>query len=283
MNSSNANLLADNQNLSQQQYSSNASNCMREPSSTGWPHKQLIEQKPNTTLDRAAPPWMALLGNSTSGRNTLMLSYLCPFIQLFPSCPCSEPRGSGHKPHRIYLCPQIQAPEHPTCISHPVGVCPTRARSASSPTVGSFHSITVLTAPKPPTSPLLRRQIFFFLHISQNSTDGQNLPRLFLPLGHKSHMGTALQRSNPSQHGEHPPKPWAWKSAFQFICCFPDEEQEWPEKTHICTSDLQVINAPRATTAPLSSSPPTHSTDFCFEKRCGKKQARQRRRSAKQQ
>lgn len=94
-------------------------------------------------------------------------------------------------------------------------------------------------------------------------------------------MGTALQRSNPSQCGEYPPKIWTWRLAFQ-LNYFPGKERGWPEKPSIFTSDLQAISALRAAPALLSSSPPTHSTDFHFGKRCGKKQARQRRGSAKQ-
>jgi len=73
-----------------------------------------------------------------------------------------------------------------------------------------------------------------------------------------------------------------WGSAFQLKYYFPGEERGWPEKPPVFTGLLQARSAPRAAPALLSPSPPTHSTDFHFGKRCGKKQARQRRGSATQ-
>lgn len=70
--------------------------------------------------------------------------------------------------------------------------------------------------------------------------------------------------------------------AFQLNYYFPGEEQGEPEKPPVFTSDLQMISAPRAAPASLSSTPPTHSTNFHSGKRCGEKQTRGRHRSVKQ-
>lgn len=64
---------------------------------------------------------------------------------------------------------------------------------------------------------------------------------------------------------------WTWRSAFQLNYYFPGKEWEWPEKPPVFTSDLQAISALTATPSPLSSSPPTPSTNFHFGKSCGGK------------
>lgn len=150
-----------------------------------------------------------------------MPSHIRPFIHLFHSSPCLQaPEGcSGHKPCRIHLCFQTWAPGHPAA-SRTQERGSTRARSTSSPSMGSLHTITVLTAPKTPTSPSTL-EAGIFLHISQNSTGGQSLPRLFLPSGQKSQAGTALQRSNPSQCDEYSPKNVDLEVGFSAKLLFP--------------------------------------------------------------
>lgn len=69
--------------------------------------------------------------------------------------------------------------------------------------------------------------------------------------------------------------------AFQLNYYFPGEEQGEPEKPSVFTSELQMISTLRAAPASLSSSPPTHSTNFHSGKRCGEKQTRERQRSVK--
>lgn len=114
----------------------------------------------------------------------------------------------------------------------------------------------------------------YFLHISDNSADGQSLSRLFLPSGQKSHVTIAPQKSNPSQCGGYPPKMWI--SPQNVDLGAGPSAGGWSEKPSTSSTDGQAMSTPRAAPAPLSSSPPTHSTSFNCGNRCGNKQVRQR-------
>lgn len=243
---------------------------------TSWPQLPVraqqgwgaLQTQPDTTLCQAPPLWIGLLRNSTSSRVVLMLPYLC-------SSSCShvpKHRSTGLKPCRIHLCSPAWVPEHPA-VSHSLWVLPPDPWHIQPQCGLTAHNHC---AHSPKTTPFsLHSEGRYFLHISHNSADGQSLSRLFLPSGQKSHVTSALQKSNPSQCGEYPHKMWTWGLVFQ-LSNFPGELGGWSEKPPICSSDLQAVNTPRVAPAPLSSSPPTHSTNFNYGNRCGNKQVRQR-------
>lgn len=149
-------------------------NCMCEPSRAGVPCKHVMEKKPDTPLGQAPPPWIGLLRNSTSSRDVWMLSYLCPppaHVHTYPNqgAQVTNPAGFTSAPNL-----GSRASCH---MPQPVGAH-TRAHGTSSPSVGSLHTITALTAPKTP--PPLHSGGRYFLHISHNSADGQSLHRFLL-------------------------------------------------------------------------------------------------------
>jgi len=121
-----------------------------------------MEQKPDITLDWAAPPRMALLGNTTSSRNALTLSYLRPFIHLFPSSPRSgapEPSGSGHRPHRIRLRSQTRAPGN--CAAPCIPWASHHSPWHLQPQHGLTSRSRCAQLQQHPPLPPLRRQVFF--------------------------------------------------------------------------------------------------------------------------
>lgn len=128
-----------------------------------------------------------------------MLSFLCS-----SSCPrVPKPRGMGHKACRIHLCSPAWFPEHPA-VSHSPWVLPPEP-TAHPPQCGlTAHSDHAHSSKNTLLS--LHSGGRYFLHISYNSADGQSLSRLFLPSGQKSHVTSALQKSNLSQCGEYPPQ-----------------------------------------------------------------------------
>lgn len=243
-------------------------NCMREPSRAGVPCKHVMEKKPDTPLGQAPPPWIGPLRNSTSSRDVWMLSYLCPppaHVHMYPNqgAQVTNPAGFTSAPK-----PGLQG-----LLLYPTA----RGCSHQSPQhIQPQHGLTLhnYCAHSPKNTPLsLHSGGRYFLHISHNSADGQSLHRLFLPSGQKSHVTSALQKSNPSQRGEYLSKMGTWGLVFQ-LNHFPGEMGGWSEKPSLFSSDLQAMSTTRAAPAPLSSSPPTHSTHFNCGNRCGNKQVR---------
>lgn len=164
------------------------------PAQCGTPATSWLPPQPRAT---AAPPLCTGLSNSSSSSRVVLM------LSCSSSCPrVPKPRGTGHKPCRIHLCLASRAS---CCIPEPMG-----AHGTSSPGGLTAHHDCAHT-------PLahLHSGGRYFLHISDNSADGQSLSRLFLPSGQKSHVTIAPQKSNPSQCGGYPPKMWIWGLALQ--------------------------------------------------------------------